>query len=88
MQLAEFDAEQTGEESQWQAAGDSENASPAPARTAPAPGSIPWRETFCSASCSIAELTHLPVEEFAAALRKFKLAGRELEIALNLFAES
>jgi excinuclease ABC subunit A len=36
---------------------------------------------------SIAELTHLPVEEFAVALRKFKLAGRELEIARDLLAE-
>jgi excinuclease ABC subunit A len=36
---------------------------------------------------SIAQLTDLPVEEFAAALRKFKLAGRELDIGRDLLAE-
>ncbi len=87
LQLAEFDAEQTGEESQWQAAGDSETGEPCPcadcagARLNPVARNVLFREL------SIAELTHLPVEEFAAALRKFKLAGRELEIARDLFAE-
>jgi excinuclease ABC subunit A len=87
LQLAEFDAEQTGEESQWQAAGDSETGEPCPcpgcagARLNPVALNVLFREL------SIAELTHLPVDEFAAALRKFKLAGRELEIARDLFAE-
>ena len=36
---------------------------------------------------SIAALTQLPVQEFAAALRKFKLSGREFEIARDLLAE-
>jgi excinuclease ABC subunit A len=87
LQLAEFDAEQTGEESQWQAAGDSETGEPSPctdcdgARLNAVARNVLFREL------SIAELTHLPVEEFALALRKFKLAGRELEIARDLLAE-
>ncbi len=87
LQLAEFDAEQTGEESQWQAAGDPDTGEPCPcpdcggARLNPVARNVLFREL------SIAELTHLPVEEFAAALRKFNLAGRELEIARDLVAE-
>jgi excinuclease ABC subunit A len=85
--LDDFDAEQTGEESQWQATSDSASGEPvacpdcAGARLNPVARNVLFR------GLSIAELTHLPVEEFAAALRKFKLAGRELEIARDLLAE-
>ena len=36
---------------------------------------------------SIAELTHLPVQDFSAALEKLNLAGRERDIARDLLAE-
>jgi len=87
LKLAEFDAQQTGEESQWQALSDPDTGEPAPcpdcagARLNAVARNVLFREL------SIAELTHLPVEDFAVALRKFKLGGRELEIARDLLAE-
>jgi excinuclease ABC subunit A len=87
LQLAEFDAEQTGEESQWQAAGDSETGEPCPCPDCAGARLNPVARNVLFRGLSIAELTHLPVDEFAAALSKFKLAGRELEIARDLFAE-
>jgi excinuclease ABC subunit A len=87
LSLVEFDAEQTGEESQWQSSGDPAADGPvacpdcAGARLNPVARNVLFR------GLSIAELTHLPVDEFAAALQKFKLAGRELEIARDLLAE-
>jgi excinuclease ABC subunit A len=87
LQLEEFDAEQTGEESQWQVAGDSETGEPCPCADCAGTRLNPVARNVLFRELSIAELTHLPVDEFAAALGKFKLAGRELEIARDLFAE-
>jgi excinuclease ABC subunit A len=87
LKLEEFDAEQTGEESQWQASGDSETGEPATCPDCTGARLNPVARNVLFRGLSIAELTHLPVEEFAAALRKFKLAGRELEIARDLLAE-
>ncbi len=82
--LPEFDGEQSGEEAQWR----------------DADGSLQSTCSDCGGErlntvarhvlfrgLSIAALTNLPVQEFAAALRKFMLSGRELEIARDLLAE-
>jgi excinuclease ABC subunit A len=87
LKLEEFDAEQTGEESQWQASSDSVTGEPASCPDCAGARLNPVARNVLFRGLSIAELTHLPVEEFAAALRKFKLAGRELEIARDLLAE-
>jgi excinuclease ABC subunit A len=87
LKLDEFDAEQTGEESQWRASSDSDTAEPATCPDCAGARLNPVARNVLFRGLSIAELTHLPVEEFAAALRKFKLAGRELEIARDLLAE-
>jgi excinuclease ABC subunit A len=95
LRLADFDVEQTGEEAQWQTAGtagagsDPRADSGEPADCADCAGTRlnPVALNVLFRGLSIAELTHLPVQEFAAALGKFKLAGRELEIARDLIAE-
>jgi excinuclease ABC subunit A len=84
LKLAEFDAEQSGEESKWH--GDALQAEVACAdcggqRLNPVARHVLFREL------SIAALTDLPVEEFAARLAKIKLVGREREIARDLLAE-
>ncbi len=87
VELAEFDAEQTGEESQWQSSGDSDTGEPTPCADCAGTRLNPVARNVSFRGLSIAELTHLPVEEFATVLRKFKLAGRELEIARDLLSE-
>ncbi len=87
LKLAEFDAEQTGEESQWQTSSDAADGEPASCPDCAGTRLNPVARNVLFRGLSIAELTHLPLEEFAAALRKFKLAGRELEIARDLLAE-
>ncbi|HEX4152487.1 MAG TPA: excinuclease ABC subunit UvrA [Steroidobacteraceae bacterium] len=85
--IADFDAEQTGEESQWRASSGSDTAEPAScpdcggARLNAVARNVLFRDL------SIAQFTHLPVAQFATALRKLKLAGRELEIARDLLTE-
>ena len=85
--LTEFDAEQTGEESQWQGSGDAGSGEPAVCPDCDGSRLNPVARNVLFRDRSIAELTHLPVAEFAAVLRKLKLAGRELEIARDLLAE-
>jgi excinuclease ABC subunit A len=85
--LDEFDAEQTGEESQWQASSDAAAGEPVSCPDCGGARLNPVARNVLFRGLSIADLTNLPVEEFAAALRKFKLAGRELEIARDLVAE-
>ena len=87
LKLDDFDAEQTGEESQWQASNAADLGEPASCPDCAGTRLNPVARNVLFRGLSIAELTHLPVEEFAAALRKFKLAGRELEIARDLLAE-
>ena len=84
LQLPEFDAEQSGEESAWRGATDAAaQLCPhcAGQRLNPIALNVLFRES------SIAALTHLPVQDFAAQLAKLKLAGREREIARDLLAE-
>jgi excinuclease ABC subunit A len=84
LNLPQFDAEQSGEESLWRESAD-EPAATCPdcagQRLNPVALHVMFRER------SIAELSNLPVREFSAALQTLKLAGRELDIARDLLAE-
>ena len=84
LNLPQFDAEQSGEESLWRESAD-EPSAPCPdcagQRLNPVALHVMFRER------SIAELSNLPVREFSAALQTLKLAGRELDIARDLLAE-
>jgi excinuclease ABC subunit A len=84
LQLPQFDAEQSGEESMWR------EATGAPLEACPQCAgqrlnSIALHVLFRERS--IAALTDLPVQEFSAELGKLKLAGRERDIARDLLAE-
>ncbi|MGO9994219.1 MAG: excinuclease ABC subunit UvrA [Steroidobacteraceae bacterium] len=84
LQMAEFDAEQSGEESKWRDADDSAEAV-CPDCDGERLNPVARRVLF--RGMSIAALTALPVQEFDAALSKIKLAGREHDIARDLLAE-
>jgi excinuclease ABC subunit A len=84
LQLPQFDAEQSGEESAWR--DDSE----APLETCPACAGCrlnPVALHVLFRGQSIAALTDLPVQDFCAGLQKLKLVGREHAIARDLLAE-
>jgi len=84
LQLPQFDAEQSGEESAWR--DDSE----APLETCPACAGCrlnPVALHVLFRDRSIAALTALPVQDFCAGLQKLKLVGREHAIARDLLAE-
>jgi excinuclease ABC subunit A len=84
LQLPQFDAEQSGEESMWREAADA----PLEACLQCAGqrlNSVALHVLFRGKS--IAALTDLPVQEFSAQLGKLKLAGRERDIARDLLAE-
>jgi excinuclease ABC subunit A len=85
--LPEFDAEQSGEEAQWREADEVQDAAPAGCAECGGERLNAVARHVLFRGRSIAHLTDLPVEEFAAALRKFKLAGRELDIGRDLLAE-
>jgi excinuclease ABC subunit A len=84
LQLPQFDAEQSGEESMWREATDAPLEAClqcAGQRLNPIALHVLFRDQ------SIAALTDLPVQEFSAELAKLKLAGRERDIARDLLAE-
>jgi excinuclease ABC subunit A len=84
LQLVEFDAEQSGEESKWREAEEAEQAACtdcAGERLNQVARHVSFR------GMSIAALTDLPVQEFAATLSKITLLGRERDIARDLLAE-
>jgi excinuclease ABC subunit A len=84
LEMADFDAEQSGEESKWQDGDESAQsvcADCAGERLNPVARHVRFR------GLSIAALTALPVQDFAATLLKVKLTGREREIARDLLAE-
>jgi excinuclease ABC subunit A len=83
MELVEFDAEQSGEESKWRELSDAAGACPdcEGERLNPVARHVLFR------GVSIAGLTGLPVQEFAARLKNIKLVGRERDIARDLVAE-
>ena len=82
--LADFDAEQTGEEALWRDTAES-GATACEACGGERLNAVARHVTFRERN--IAAMTHLAVGEFAAALGKLKLAGREREIAQDLLAE-
>ncbi len=84
LELAGFDAEQSGEESQWA------QSAAAPPSACPACGGLrlnPVALQVLFRGRSIAEMTGLSVEKFAEALRSIELQGREREIGRDLLAE-
>jgi excinuclease ABC subunit A len=84
LQLPQFDAEQSGEESLWREDADAPLAACpecAGRRLNPIALSVLFRGD------SIAALANLPVQEFSAQLAALKLAGRERDIARDLLAE-
>ena len=85
--LAEFDASQSGEESQWQSSGDVQRGEPAVCPDCGGSRLNPVARNVLFRDFSIAQLTHLPAAKFAAVLRKLELKGREIEIARDLVAE-
>jgi excinuclease ABC subunit A len=84
LQLPQFDAEQSGEESMWR---DTADAAPvtcpdcAGQRLNPVALHVVFRDR------SIAALTNLSVQEFSSTLERYKLVGRERDIARDLLAE-
>jgi excinuclease ABC subunit A len=89
LQMMEFDAEQSGEESKWRDADESRCAGRAEVLCPDCAGDRlnPVARHVLFRGLSIAALTNLPVQEFAAALAKIKLKGRERDIARDLVAE-
>ncbi len=84
LQLPQFDAEQSGEESVWREDAEAPLAACtqcAGQRLNPIALSVFFRGR------SIAALANLPVQEFSAQLATLKLAGRERDIARDLLAE-
>ena len=84
LQMPEFDAEQSGEESKWREAESSADLACLDCggeRLNPVARHVLFR------GLSIAALTDLPVQEFQATMSKVKLVGRERDIARDLVAE-
>jgi excinuclease ABC subunit A len=84
LQLPEFDAEQSGEESAWR---DSSDAAPEACPECAGQRLNPVALKVLFRGQSIAAFSDLPVQEFASQLSKLKLVGREREIARDLLAE-
>ena len=84
LQLPQFDAEQSGEESMWR-----DTADTAPVTCADCAGQRlhPVALHVVFRDRSIAALTNLSVQEFSATLQRYKLVGRERDIARDLLAE-
>jgi excinuclease ABC subunit A len=84
LQLPQFDAEQSGEESVWAEDGETP-AQVCPDCTGQRLNRVALHVQFRDQS--IASLTDLPVQEFALSMQKLKLIGRERDIARDLLAE-
>jgi excinuclease ABC subunit A len=89
LQLEQFDAEQSGEESTWRDAGgeQAEDAQPVACPDCAGQRLNPVALQVLFRGQSIAALTDLPVQDFSAALQKLKLIGRERDIARDLLVE-
>jgi excinuclease ABC subunit A len=89
LQLEQFDAEQSGEESTWRDAGTAETENGQPVTCSDCAGQRlnPVALHVLFRDQSIAALTDLPVRDFSAALQKLKLIGRERDIARDLLVE-
>jgi excinuclease ABC subunit A len=84
LQLAEFDAEQSGEEAVWH---DADEASAAVCEDCAGRRLNPVALHVLFRGRSIATLTDLPVKDFAQTLERINLVGRERDIARDLLAE-
>ncbi|HWY94626.1 MAG TPA: hypothetical protein VNX69_05530, partial [Steroidobacteraceae bacterium] len=84
LQLPQFDAEQSGEESVWR---EDSDAPPAACEQCAGRRLNPIALHVLFRDASIAALTDLPVKEFSAHIAKLKLVGRERDIARDLLAE-
>ena len=84
LQLPQFDAEQSGEESVWR---EDSDAPPAACEQCAGRRLNPIALNVLFRDASIAALTDLPVQEFSAHIAKLKLVGRERDIARDLLAE-
>jgi len=84
LQLAQFDAEQSGEESVWR---EDEASCAAPCEECAGRRLNRVALHVLFRDQSIAALTDLPVKEFADALQRISLTGRERDIARDLLAE-
>jgi excinuclease ABC subunit A len=84
--LSDFDSEQSGEEAQWREAADAEE-QPVICEQCNGERLNPVARSVLFRGRSIAALSHLPVAEFGAEVGKYKLKGRELEIARDLIEE-
>jgi excinuclease ABC subunit A len=84
LQLPQFDAEQSGEESVWR-----EDTEAPPEMCGQCAGQRlnPIALSVLFRGHSIAALTNLPVQEFSALVAGLQLAGRERDIARDLLAE-
>ncbi len=87
LQIAEFDAEQSGEESKWRDTNGSDGRAGVLCPDCAGDRLNPVARHVRFRGLSIAALTNLPVQEFAAAMAKLKLLGRERDIARDLVAE-
>ena len=83
LEMAEFDAEQSGEESKWREA----DSAGQPCTECGGERLNPVARHVLFRGFSIASLTALPVQDFAARLPRIKLQGRERAIARDLLAE-
>jgi excinuclease ABC subunit A len=83
LELPEFDAEQSGEESAWRDA--SQGQHPCPACAGERLNPVARHVLF--EGRSIAALTHLPVDQFGATVSAFKPQGRERDITRDLLVE-
>jgi excinuclease ABC subunit A len=84
LQLPQFDAEQSGEESVWR---DDPEAPLEPCSVCAGHRLNPVALHVLFRDQSIAALTDLAVQDFSASLKKLKLVGRESDIARDLLAE-
>ena len=84
LQMEEFDAEQSGEESKWR---EDEPAAQVGCADCHGERLNPVARHVLFRGMSISALTALPVDEFEATLAKVKLVGRERDIARDLVAE-
>ena len=84
LELPEFDAEQSGEESQWR---ESPEGAPRPCADCDGERLNPIARHVLFDGRSIGALTHLPVDQFGAVLGDLGLHGREREITRDLLTE-
>jgi excinuclease ABC subunit A len=84
IELPEFDAEQSGEESAWRELSDGQ---PRPCADCAGERLNPVARHVLFEGRSIAALTHLPVDKFGATISAFRPQGRERDITRDLLVE-